>query len=347
MPYGGQRVSLELAKALASDHAVTIAMLSRPTGMHELPQGVELVCMGRRFRGPFGFLDLAWRMARFFDDRRFDGVIAFMTFANLVTLVGRLLSRTRPQVVVSEHTLTSEALPIGERHALHMSRLAQRLYPQARAVVAVSDAVARDLTANLGIPAALVRRIYNPVDAARLVVLSEASSADSWLEESSINLVCVAMLKEVKDHPTLLHAVALLPANYKLLLIGDGPLHQSLIATTEKLGLVERVKFGGWQRNPLPNVRAADLLVLSSKLEGFGLVVVEAAAVGTPAVVTSAGGLPEVAEMVGATVCQPGDPWALAQAIERAIQSGVKPRDDWRAATAPPLIAAEYMRLLE
>ena len=90
-------------------------------------------------------------------------------------------------------------------------------------------------------------------------------------------------------------------ADVKLVIIGDGPLHRSLRALAQSLGLEQRVQFLGalphaqvlaWMRRAtvlvLPSVRTA-----TGRVEGLGMVLLEAAATGVPAIGSRVGGIPE------------------------------------------------------
>lgn len=102
-------------------------------------------------------------------------------------------------------------------------------------------------------------------------------------------IVSVARLDEgQKDHRTLLCAYAKarerLPGIGQLLLIGEGPDRASLEALAKELGIHDAVRFLGFCSNPFPYIRAAEMLVLSSRYEGFGMVLGEAMALGTPVI---------------------------------------------------------------
>jgi N-acetyl-alpha-D-glucosaminyl L-malate synthase BshA len=81
-----------------------------------------------------------------------------------------------------------------------------------------------------------------------------------------------------------------------LVLVGDGPEAGAALARLADAGLAGRVRFLGVQSDPLPVLAAADVLLLPTSGEGFGLTALEAMAVGVPVVGTMAGGLPEVVE---------------------------------------------------
>ena len=80
----------------------------------------------------------------------------------------------------------------------------------------------------------------------------------------------------------------------RLLLVGDGVERRSTQALVDKLGLQQDVCFLGTQDNVIPILSAADLFLLPSEKESFGLGALEAMACGVPLIASSAGGIPEV-----------------------------------------------------
>lgn len=111
-------------------------------------------------------------------------------------------------------------------------------------------------------------------------------------------ILSVASLVPVKDHISLLNAFAITVNSVpdaRLHLVGDGPMRNALEAHAARLGVGNRVVFhGGVTHDQLPDhYRSADFCVLSSRFEAQGMVVVEAAACGTPTVGTRVGVIPE------------------------------------------------------
>jgi glycosyltransferase involved in cell wall biosynthesis len=138
-------------------------------------------------------------------------------------------------------------------------------------------------------------------------------------------VVSVARLDEgQKDHRTLLLAYARWRMRRSdaaaLVLLGDGPDRGMLEQFAAELGIRDAVHFIGYCANPFPYVRAADALVLSSRYEGFGMVLGEAMALGTPIVSTDCPTGPHdlLDGGVAGLLVPVGDVDAMEAALERA-----------------------------
>jgi glycosyltransferase involved in cell wall biosynthesis len=141
--------------------------------------------------------------------------------------------------------------------------------------------------------------------------------------KKGFTLLDVGRLAPLKDHATLLQAVALTRAHHpdvQLWIVGDGPLQLSLRELTYELGLNDTVTFFGEQADVSPFMLAADLFVSSSVTEGLPVSLLEAMSAGLPAVVTDVGGMGEIARLSGAVTLVPSsDPQGMAAALSDAI----------------------------
>jgi len=106
-----------------------------------------------------------------------------------------------------------------------------------------------------------------------------------------------------------------------LWVLGEGPLESELKQQAERLRLKQSVRFSGFQENPWPYFKHADLIVLSSRYEGLPNVVLESLALGTPVVATDCpGGVREIQQAGNPiTLATPESPAALAEAIIAAL----------------------------
>jgi glycosyltransferase involved in cell wall biosynthesis len=107
-----------------------------------------------------------------------------------------------------------------------------------------------------------------------------------------------------------------------LWVLGEGHLRAELEARAERLRISGSVHFLGFRDNPHAYVRAADVFALSSLWEGFGNVIVEAMAVGTPVVCTDCpyGPAEIIRDGTSGLLVPPGDPEAMARALARVLE---------------------------
>jgi glycosyltransferase involved in cell wall biosynthesis len=133
----------------------------------------------------------------------------------------------------------------------------------------------------------------------------------------------VANFKAAKDHATLLRAAALLRRelpSVRFVLVGQGPLEAETRRLAGQLGLGQTVVFAGFRTDATRLMAGFDAFALSSTYEGLPIALIEAMAVGCPAVVTRVGGTPEVvADGVNGYLVPPRDPAALAAGLARLL----------------------------
>jgi glycosyltransferase involved in cell wall biosynthesis len=133
--------------------------------------------------------------------------------------------------------------------------------------------------------------------------------------------LAVGRLEPVKDYPTLLRALTLVPKRARLVVLGDGPLRTGLSFLTAQLGLEQQVSFLGFQSDVRRWMQAADGLVLASRHEGLPMALIEAGACGLPVVATDVAGTREVVVngVTGWLACADGAD-ALAAVVSRLMR---------------------------
>jgi len=202
-----------------------------------------------------------------------------------------------------------EALARSERAALaHANR-----------VVVTSTATAKALVADYGVSRDRIAVALPGVDAADTAIGCRAP----------FTLLSVGSLTPRKGHAVLLAALSLLERSDWRLRIAGSPRHDPAQAARLQ-GLAaesshsKRISFEGEVDSAtLARLyRDADLFVLPSFHEGYGMVLAEALARGLPIVATNAGAIPQTVPADAGLLVPPGDPDALAAALERAMGDG-------------------------
>ena len=117
---------------------------------------------------------------------------------------------------------------------------------------------------------------------------AEASLELEGIEEGKPLIAAIGRLVPQKGFNYLLDAYALVlrEMDSQLVVLGEGPLRSELEAQAELLGIADSVLLPGFISEPFPLLKRAELFVLSSVYEGFGIVVLEAMVCGTPVAAT-------------------------------------------------------------
>jgi glycosyltransferase involved in cell wall biosynthesis len=190
-------------------------------------------------------------------------------------------------------------------------------------VVAVSESV-RNIVREFVGDGPNVVVIPNGVDPSEFTVATANEGSDPN------QILFVGAVRPVKGVDILLRAAKLLGDRgrpVRLLLVGEawyGPYRQEelhLKRMVRELGLADRVEFAGKQVPPrlTETMQRSALLVLPSRIESFGMVLVEALACGTPVVATRSGGPEQIVNDRVGVLVPPEDPEALARGIEQVL----------------------------
>jgi glycosyltransferase involved in cell wall biosynthesis len=263
------------------------------------------------------------RLAGLIRDLSPDAVLSTSSGGNLVVSLAHWLSaRSECSLVLSERNTYSKArqkLPPW----LPVTTVKSFLYRRADLIVAVSRGVAADLERVLGLPSGLVKVIYNPVVDSNLLARANEPIEHPWFQEDRPIILAVGRLVPQKDYPTLLRAFAGLRRSHpcRLVILGEGPLRQSLAGLCEDLGIAQDVQFMGFVPNPFPYMRHCTVFVLSSQYEGLPGALIQAMACGAAVVATDCDSGPrEVIEHgVNGLLVPVGDPEALQGAVSRIL----------------------------
>jgi glycosyltransferase involved in cell wall biosynthesis len=204
-------------------------------------------------------------------------------------------------------------------------------YASADLVIGVSDGACQAMRELIGArETPHIARIYNPIDLGAFRRMAAEPVAHPWFLDKTRPLVLSAgRLVRAKDFPTLLHAFRRVQerTNSRLVILGEGRQRAKLERMSRQLGLAEAVDLPGFSPNPFAYMARADLFVLSSLYEGFGNVLAEAMAVGTPCVATDCRSGPReiLADGRYGHLVRPGNAEALADAILESLARPPRP----------------------
>lgn len=197
--------------------------------------------------------------------------------------------------------------------------------------IAVSQDLESWLLETVKIPRSKVSQLYNGVDSARFYLPSNDTREEllppQFADKDSLIIGTIGRVAVVKDQISLINAFDILvkkatgkSEQLRLVIVGDGPLYQTLKERVSSLGLDSKVWLPG-DRQDIPELlRAMDIFVLPSLGEGISNTVLEAMATGLPIVATRVGGNPELVDdnRTGALV-PVGDVAELAKVLQRLI----------------------------
>jgi len=273
--------------------------------------GVRISCLD--MSSAAGVLAGCSRFRKLVRDFRPDIVHSHMFHATILARLSRLGLAT-PCMISTMHTAYD-----GGRLRSLIYRLTDRLTDIS---TNVSCEAVDEFVATGAVRAGRMVTIHNGIAVDRFRPSAEARAsvrASFGIPEDCRLFVAAGRLGWSKDYPNMFQALARLPSdlNYRLLIAGDGALRATLEQQVDALGLSSRVRFLGIREDIPDLMAAADVFVLSSVGEGFGLVVAEAMACECVVVATDSGGVREVLGDGGFLVPSQ-DPAALANALVAA-----------------------------
>ncbi len=276
---------------------------------------------------------------------RGDNVDVVHAHNGRTALIAALALRSHPRIplVVTQHFLRPDHLSRRGYRAL-ISTVGHRwVNSRVARFIAISESVRTALLDRREAAAGNIALVPNGIsDPDTSTLRSPAEVRNEFRIPTNAPLVvCVARLEPEKDLATLVRAIADVRVSHAetvCLVVGEGSERSSLMSQIHRLGLDDIVRLIGYRTDPLAIVATADLFVLPSLAEPFGLVVVEAMALGKAVVAIRAGGPSEIVkEGETGLLVPPGDSTAFAAAIcglladrRRAEQLGQSGRERFK-----------------
>ncbi len=285
---GVERQTITLAREMQERGVAVTLLVNEAVGelLGSVPATIRLVDLQRRRTSR-----AIPALASFLRREKPDVLLANLNHNNIAAVLANILAGMPAKVIICQHSVLSADYLRTKGWSHRVTPLAYRLMSQGfERAVAVSGGIAREFRTISHIPQRKITVIHNPVIGPDFDLRAGQAAEHPWLNEPGRPLfVTAGRLVDIKDHATLLRAFAIYRrhGHGRLLILGSGPLRESLGGLAEELGLNDAVDFLGFQENPLPFFRLASAFVLSSYAEGFGNVLVEAMGCGTPVIATN------------------------------------------------------------
>lgn len=266
-------------------------------------KGVRIISLSDKpsYYNPIHIFQL-WRLMT-----DYDVIHTHNTAPQLFAAIASLF-RHKP-LVTTEHSTSNR-----RRGSKIFRMLDHWMYSRYKHVICISEGTKDNLRDHITTCPPEISIVYNGIDVSKY---SNAKSLDRTTITTcpeKIVITMVAGFRYQKDHETVLRALTLLPETYELWFVGDGERRTNIEEEIGRLNLNGRVHLLG-VRTDIPNIlKASDIVVQSSHIEGFGLAAVEGMAAGKPVVASDIVGISQVVD--GAGILFPhGDEKVLAENI--------------------------------
>lgn len=327
-------------------HRVSVVITAGTADLDFLPPGVRTKTLG----AAHGHLEKCVALSRVVRSEQPDVAIALQTHPNLLLLAAASLlpPARRPQIFISERNLVSLGLPgSSPSHRLKIAA-AKILYRFSDHALAISHPVAAELVSAFGISGEKVTVVANPATAK--VDLGRAIRTIRVPTPDRVQLVLACRLVEQK-RPLLAVATAVelqrRGVATRIVSFGAGPLQDQLAHEAERAGIV--CDFRGWVEDWFAEVDSDAVTLLPSLREGFGNVLVEAAAAGYPSVAVSGalGVADAIVPGITGEFALSADPRDLADAVQRAATLSLSGVDPWLARFSAQSSGSDLERVIE
>lgn len=223
--------------------------------------------------------------------RHYDIIHTHNTAPQLFGAIASICSRAK--WFTTEHTTTSH-------HRVWWYRPIERwMFRRYSRVICISDAAKASMQDVAGKERPAVSVIPNGIDIDVFANAGPVDKASINNRQDSRVILMVGRYSYQKDQATIIRSMQELPADTELWLAGYGETQPQLEALTAALGLEDRVHLLGMRSDVPQLLKAADVVVQSSHIEGFGLAAVEAMAAGVPVVASDVEGLAQVVDGAG------------------------------------------------
>lgn len=322
---GAERVCLDLASGFKrAGHEVDIVVMAA--------KGAFLL----EAQNSFSIIDLAvprarylpWALRQYLRAQRPDFLLGIMWPVSVICPIIARFSGVSVNVLVVEHgILSAQYSDWGLMHRIILRLSLVIGYRMATYRIGVSRGVIRSMASLALMRSDKFKLIFNPITPRPIPDARAMSEAEAlWKGPSGCRVLTVGSMKKVKNHSLLIRAFAQIRhPDKRLMFVGSGDGLAGLRTLAHDLNIGDQVVFAGFHSDPTAFYKTADLFALSSDREGFGNVLVESLANGTPVVSTDCPTGPSEILDGGrfGRLVPVGDENGLAEAMQSALKQEV------------------------
>ncbi|MCY1274589.1 Glycosyltransferase Gtf1 [compost metagenome] len=350
---GAEQVAFLLASALVKDN-------------HEIAIATPTTCgpASDKFRKKFRIFDLKTNkpikstasLAKIIRQLNPDAVVCFGIHTGIAAALSKLLFGWKPTLIIRNENNISFEWRQGTALNRIIGPLLSRWAARRAHIISVSRALTPATTRYLHIDQTQVTTILNPaLDDTATAATNSHEDLHPWLKDNSTSVfLAMGRLEHQKGFDILIDAFAKVRRehNARLLIFGQGSLQNHLQAQIDSHHLQDVITLAGYTDNPLAQMRAAHAFILSSRFEGFGLVLVEALWGGTQVISTNCDyGPAEILDNGNYGALVPTeDRDALASAMLESLRSHhafLRPTNEWFAQFTATEAARQHVDLIE
>lgn len=348
---GAERVLVTLLNEFQRDDIELVVANKVGKLSNELPKDLSIVDLKAPDTPGFSLVGSVPYLIRYLNTKRPENVLSFMTHANIVSLISSCLATHHPNIIISEHNELGASLQRSSRFRRGVVTSAiRRLYPNSDRVIAVSQGVADELHRGFGVNKQKLNVVHNPIPVDKIREDSKETPDHRWLTDYDLDVVLgVGSLHPQKDFLTLISSFAEMDekADKRLMIIGEGPQEAKIERKISKEGLEEYVEIISYVENIYSHMGSADVFALSSAWEGFGNVIVESLASGTPVVATDCSGPRDIMNSQTGELVPVGDSKSMSDAIQKLLISPPPEKElrNYCSRFQSDNIAEEYLRV--
>lgn len=311
---GAERFTSTLLCGLDQSRFKTHLVLLRDEIAYPVPETIDITVLGKY--KPWDWPRTVLRLRALIEQTQADVVLSNIAYTSRLTALALIGRRERPVILVR----TGSDPNRGQNGINYL--LNNHAAARAELIIANSKGLAEAFASKYRIPAHRVQYLYTPTDINEIELLARQRLSVDTGQKYNIVLSVGRLIPE-KDPEFLLTAFARTRAAQRseLWFCGTGPLETNLRTKAAILGIGHRVRFLGFQKNPYAVMAAATAFVLSSRHEGLPNALIEAQALGLPAVSTRCPYGPEeiIEDGITGLLVDVGDVNAMTSAIDRLI----------------------------